>query len=417
MNSRTLAVFAILVAANVAYAQGGTHTELFYSSGSLKIQAYLYRPPGEGRFPVVIYNHGSRDGRERASVPFEYIGRMLTKAGYVVLVPERRGYGKSDGAIWWHDVGNDSQLVARLQAETDDVLASLGYLQTLDFADTKRMAVMGWSLGGIVTMFAASRSNAFLAAVNQAGAALSWDVNPSLRAALMAAAEKSATPTLFMVASNDRTTSSITTLADIYKARGIAHRAVIYKPFTPTQGRPGVPGHAVFGAQGTAVWEADVVQFLDRHLKRNLSEADTTLMGMRIGKDMLSDVLSRIGNTPLAPRGGEAPDELCYAAENPFEQTWVVFGADARGNWERLTYFRVLSTAPTGLTCRRTPLITASLATDSGIHKGMSLQELHAKFGSPSQVEGGNVVFASARRTLRGSLEDGRLTAFEIMAE
>ncbi|TMH69037.1 MAG: hypothetical protein E6H57_09940 [Betaproteobacteria bacterium] len=63
-------------------------------------------------------------------MPFEYVGRMLTSAGYVVLVPERRGYGKSDGAIWWHDVGNDSsQLVARLQAETDDVLAALGYLQ------------------------------------------------------------------------------------------------------------------------------------------------------------------------------------------------------------------------------------------------------------------------------------------------
>src|SRR2546428_10344952 len=406
------------IVASAAHAQGDAYTELFYSSGGLKIQAYLYRPQSDGRFAVVIYNHGSRDGRERTSVPFEYIGRMLTKAGYVVLVPERRGYGKSDGAIWWHDVGNDrSQLVARLQAETDDVLAAAGYLQTLDFADTKRMAVMGWSFGGIVTMFAASRSGAFAAAVNQAGAALSWDGNPSLRAALIAAAEKSTTPTLFMVASNDRTTSSITTLAGIYKARGIPHRAVIYEPFTPTRGRPGVPGHAVFGAQGTAVWEADVVQFLDRHLKRTVSEADTRLMGMRLGKDSLSDVLSRIGNTPLTPRGGEAPDELCYAAENPFEQTWVVFGAGARGKWELITHFRVLSSALAGLTCRRTPLITASLATDSGIHKGMSLVELHAKLGAPSQAEGGHVVFAATGQTLRAILENGRLTAFEIMAE
>ena len=343
---------------------------------------------------------------------------MLTKAGYVVLVPERRGYGKSDGAIWWQEVGNNqSQLVARLQAETDDVLAALDYLQTLDFADTKRMAVMGWSFGGIVTMFAASRSGAFAAAVNQAGAALSWDGNPSHRAALIAAAEKSATPALFMVAANDRTTSSITTLADIYKARGIPHRAVIYEPFTPTQGRPAAPGHAVFSAQGTAVWEADVVQFLDRHLKRELSEADTTLMGMRLGKDGLSDVLSRIGLAPLVPRGGEAPDELCYAAENPFEATWVVFGSGARGRWEVLTHFRVLSRAPADLTCRRTPLITATVATDSGIHKGMSLQELRTRLGAPSQAEGGRVVFASARRTLRGTVENGRLTAFEIVSD
>src|SRR6266404_9994277 len=62
------------------------YTEVFYPSGPLRIQAYLYRPPGNGPFPLVIYNHGSRNGRERQSVPFEYIGRMLTRAGYVVLV-------------------------------------------------------------------------------------------------------------------------------------------------------------------------------------------------------------------------------------------------------------------------------------------------------------------------------------------
>jgi dienelactone hydrolase len=399
---RVLAL-CIGIVASAANAQRDAYTEVFYQSGDLRIQAYLYRPPGEGRFPVVIYNHGSRDGRERESVPFQYIGRMLTRAGYVVLVPERRGYGKSDGAVWWQEVGNNqSQLVPRLQAETDDVLASLGYLQMLDFADTKRMAVMGWSFGGIVTMFAASRSNAFAAAVNQAGGALSWDGNPSLRAALIAAAGKSATPTLFMVASNDRTTSSITTLADVYKARGIPHRAVIYDTTL---------GHALFSPRGAAVWEADVVQFLGRHLS---AAADTTLMGMRLGTDGLSDVLSRIGNTPLTPRGEQAPDELCYAAENPFEQTWVVFGSGARGKCETLTHFRVLSTAPTGLTCRRTPLITASIATDSGIHKGMSLQDLRARFGAPGEPQGAHVVFASTGRTLRAILENGRLTAFEI---
>ncbi|HYR35982.1 MAG TPA: alpha/beta fold hydrolase [Burkholderiales bacterium] len=264
---RALAICFGLMA-STAHAQGGTYTELFYASGSLRIQTYLYRPQGDGPFPVVIYNHGSRDGRERASVPFEYIGRMLTRVGYVVLVPERRGYGKSDGAIWWQEAGNDgSQIVARLQAETDDVLAAVDHLRTLPYADTKRVAIMGWSFGGIVTMFGASRSTAFRAAVNQAGGALSWDGNPSLRAALIAAAEKSTTPTLFMVAANDRTTTSITTLADIYMARATPHRAVIYPPFTPLEGRPRVAGHAIFSAQGAAVWEADVVEFLGRHLQ------------------------------------------------------------------------------------------------------------------------------------------------------
>src|SRR5207244_9130228 len=147
-----------------------TYSDVFYLSGNLHIQAYLYKPEGDGPFPVVIYNHGSRDGRERASVPFQYVGKMLTRAGYVALVPERRGYGKSDGSVWRQEVGNDpSRLIPRLQAETDDVLAATDYLRTVRFADARRIGIMGWSFGGIVTMLAVSRSTAFLAAVDQAG--------------------------------------------------------------------------------------------------------------------------------------------------------------------------------------------------------------------------------------------------------
>jgi len=53
-----------------------TYVEVLYPSGGLRIQAYLYRPAGDGPFPAVIYNHGSRSGRERQSAPFEHIGRL-----------------------------------------------------------------------------------------------------------------------------------------------------------------------------------------------------------------------------------------------------------------------------------------------------------------------------------------------------
>jgi dienelactone hydrolase len=245
-----------------------TYSEVFYPSGNLRIQAYLYRPDGNGPFPVVIYNHGSRDGRESASVPFQYIGNMLTRAGYVVLVPERRGYGKSDGPTWRQDVGNDqSMLIARLQAETDDVLAAIDYLRTVPFADPSRIGIMVWSFGGIVTMLAASRSTAFVVAVDQAGGALTWDGNAYVRRAVVAAAEKSMAPTLFMVAKNDRTILSITTPAEIFKTRQIPHRMIIYEPFTPADGtRVMAPGHALFSEQGASVWESDLVQFLGRYL-------------------------------------------------------------------------------------------------------------------------------------------------------
>jgi dienelactone hydrolase len=259
---------------------------VFYPSGSLRIHAYLYKPSGDGPFPVVIYNHGARTGRQRRGEPSEFIGRLLTRAGYVVLVPERRGYGDSEGPTLSEDVGIDwgQRFVARVEAETDDVFAAVDYLRSLPFADTKRIGIMGYSLGGIVTMFAVSRSTTFAVAINQAGAAGAWDISAQLRSALIAAAEKTTTPALLLVAENDRSTASITTLAEIFKKRGVPHRMVIYEPFTPQQARGAVtvgirfnsaPGHSVFEPQGMHVWERDVLEFLARYLGAASTRAAT----------------------------------------------------------------------------------------------------------------------------------------------
>jgi dienelactone hydrolase len=190
-----------------------------------------------------------------------------------VLIPERRGYGDSEGPTLAGAIRNDmgQRFVARVEAETDDVFAAVDYLRTLAFADTKRIGIMGYSLGGIVTMFAVSRSSTFTVAINQAGAAGAWDISAPLRSALIAAAEKATTPALLMVAQNDRSTESITTLGEIFKKRGVPHRVIVYDAFTPQQvSWPGefntAPGHEVFRAQGMHVWEKDVLEFLARYL-------------------------------------------------------------------------------------------------------------------------------------------------------
>ena len=256
------------------------YTEVFYPSGSLRIHAFLYRPKGDGPFPVVIYNHGARTGRPRRPEPNEFIGNLLTRAGYAVLIPERRGYGGSDGPTMAEAMGNDwgQRFVARVEAETDDVFAAVDYLRTLPFADTKRIGIMGISLGGIVTMFAISRSTTFAVAINQAGATGAWNISADLRSALIAAAEKATTPALLQVAENDRTTDSITTLGEVFKKRGMPHRTVVYEPFTPQQpvwaGQVNTaPGHEVFRAQGMHVWEKDVLEFLARYLGAASTEA------------------------------------------------------------------------------------------------------------------------------------------------
>jgi dienelactone hydrolase len=245
------------------------YEEAFYPSGNLRIEAYLYKPEGKGPFPVVIYNHGSRPGNERAERPFAYVGKMLAASGYLVLVPERRGYGKSEGTPFVEGIGDDrgSRYVVRLQQEADDVIAAAEFAKTLPDADASRIAVIGWSFGGIVSVFAASRSALFRVVVDQAGGALSWDGSPALQSALKEAAGKIRIPLLGMVAENDQTTKSVKVVVKEAKKHGDRATLIVYPPFKPREKPNGIaPGHMIFSAQGIQLWEHDLKDFLTKQM-------------------------------------------------------------------------------------------------------------------------------------------------------
>jgi len=247
------------------------YTEISYQSGGLRIQGYFYQPAGSGPFPTLIYNHGSRAGFERRSIPWVQLAGLYVAAGYAVLVPERRGYGRSDGPAWSEAVGRDvgSVLIARLQAEADDILAAVEYLRSVPSADISRLGVAGWSLGGIVTLFAISRSRSFRAAVDQAGGVLMWRFSPALQAALTQAARAVTCPVLLMDAQNDAAPEAIPTLSQVMDAAGLAHRLIMYPPFTPTAQQAALaPGHLLFSAEGLPIWGRDVISFFDAYLRR-----------------------------------------------------------------------------------------------------------------------------------------------------
>jgi len=133
--------------------------QIVYTSGALRIRGMLIRPTRPGPHPVVIYNRGGN--REFGRVVFLDVLRMLTIAqhGYIVVAAEYRGENGSEG---------DPVLGG---GDVDDVLALLPLLDALPDADANRIAMIGWSRGGLVTYHALSRSNRIRAAVILAGAA------------------------------------------------------------------------------------------------------------------------------------------------------------------------------------------------------------------------------------------------------
>jgi hypothetical protein len=218
-DSTLLGVFLCLLA-TPAHSQSPTnssYTEVFYPSGTLRIHAFLYKPDGDGPFPVVIYNHSARSGRPRRPEPNEYIGRLLTRAGYAVLVPERHGYGDSDGP---HGGGNPQRLWAAVcctsGGETDDVFAALDYLPHCRLPIPKGSA--SWvSLGGIVLC---SPSAAVPRCCrHKSGRRRKPGTSVPRYQRACRPTEKATTPALLQVAQNDRTTDSITTLAKSSEAR------------------------------------------------------------------------------------------------------------------------------------------------------------------------------------------------------
>ena len=260
----------VLLCGLPAPAQPSEYTTFFYPNAGHTLEAYLYKPDGPGPFPLVVYNHGSRAGAEREERPFPYIGRLLTAAGYAVVVPERRGYGKSEGRTFADEVGTDrgAPFVARLHAEADDVLAAVEYAKRELPVDPKRIAVMGWSFGGIVTTLAAAKDREFRAAIAQAPGALNWDRSPALREALTEAGARIHAPMLCMGAENDATTKNVTGVCGAVKAHGGTADAIIYPPFKPSK-NPDAPnaGHAIFSAEGVGIWSKDVLAFLTKYMK------------------------------------------------------------------------------------------------------------------------------------------------------
>ena len=261
-----------LLAPRVTRAQQQPYIEISYQSSGLHIQGYFYRPAGSGPFRTLIYNHGSRIRSERQSIPLVRLASLYVSAGYAVLVPERRGYGRSDGPTWSEAVGRDvgSALIARLQAEADDVLAAAEFLRNEPAADIGRLGVVGWSLGGIVTLFAISRSRSFRAAIDQAGGVLMWRSSPALQDALTQAVRAATCPILLVDAQNDAAPEAIPTLSQVMDAAGLPHRLIMYPPFTPTEPEEAVaPGHLLFSAEGLPIWGRDAVGFLDTYLRRS----------------------------------------------------------------------------------------------------------------------------------------------------
>ncbi|MEZ5843871.1 MAG: CocE/NonD family hydrolase [Hyphomicrobiaceae bacterium] len=185
--------------------------------GKTPLRATVFRPRSSppGGSPLVVINHGT-DGRsqETASRPvFIWLTRWFVARGYVVLLPQRRGYGETGGVLV---EGTDSCLRPRHQdmgeAAADDIEGAIAYLVRQPFVDPRDITVIGISSGGWASLALAARNPVGVRSViNFAGGrgAYAWGQRGALCAGdqLVAAAadfgRRARVPTLWLYAEND----------------------------------------------------------------------------------------------------------------------------------------------------------------------------------------------------------------------
>jgi len=250
-------------------------------SGELELTALLWLPQGRGPFPAVLFNHGSghATGVDAAGRPDhrhpELLAPVFTKHGYAFFYVYRRGDGLSrgkgvpsgdqiDGALLagGQEARNLTQLKLLENDELGDVSAGLGYLRRFPEIDAHRIAVIGHSFGGSLTLLLAERESTIRAVVLFSAAGYSFDQSPPLRRRLIEAVEKMAAPAFFLNAQNDFSLSAAKSLSAELARLGKPCLSKVYPPV----GQTAYDGHD-FVHLAISTWEPDVFAFLEEHTR------------------------------------------------------------------------------------------------------------------------------------------------------
>ena len=122
---------------------------------SVELETTIFKPPGDGPFPLVVVNHGKAAGDPRFDPRARYVSltREFLKMGYIVALPMRPGFSKSTGTY----VNSRCNIRAAGDVQADMIAEFISKFRTRPYVDGSNILIVGQSYGGLAAMALASR--------------------------------------------------------------------------------------------------------------------------------------------------------------------------------------------------------------------------------------------------------------------
>ena len=138
--------------------------------GHMPLKATVYRPLGDGPFPLAVVSHGgSTDAttrRKLSLLPMIAVSEWVVARGFAVIVPQRRNYG-DDPNPFAEDHGTCAAPDFRKAglATAEDIRTAADFMKAQVFVDPKRVLLVGHSAGAFGSLALAATGYADLIGV------------------------------------------------------------------------------------------------------------------------------------------------------------------------------------------------------------------------------------------------------------
>jgi dienelactone hydrolase len=245
-----LTLFGVACPADAAPLPAPVQVEI--PSGTAILHAQLYKPDGDGPFPVVIALHGC-GGLAGPSEPVQPRYRdwaeQLLKAGHAVLLPDSYGSRELGPQCRAHE----RRVLARRE-RVADIMASRQWLLQQPWAERDRISLLGWANGASAMLWAVRPQPP------------SRKVDPDFRSAIAFYPDcrissglgwSARVPTLLLIGARDDISSppACRQMVDGARGRSALARIVVYPGAAHDFDRANFPLHAVGGAADVALPE------------------------------------------------------------------------------------------------------------------------------------------------------------------